>query len=447
MFENLDLDHRVNLGIAELGLQTPTEVQEKMVPLALAGHDLQVSAETGSGKTLAYLIPTLHKMLSSEVDPNAGTLAIVLVPTRELARQVVKHCRKLAVKTPVQVHAITGGADFKYQSSLFRKNPEIVVATPGRLLEHCEKGTADLSALQTLILDEADRMLDLGFREDVLKIAGYCPEGKQVLMLSATLRHRGVGAIVESLLKDPKSVAIGEVRQAHSSISHQRILADNPEHKDKLLVALMQKGGYQRVLVFANMRSTASRLGALLRHSDVRCDSLHGDLSTEERKRVIARINDGKVDAVCASDVAARGIDIKDVDLVVNYDVPHKGEDYLHRTGRTGRAGAKGLAISLVTAADWNLMISIQRYLNLEFEPRTITGLKAHYKGPKKQKTSGKASGSKKKRTTLKAEKKDRLRDRKAKGKPKRSKSSGARPKSPKNDGFAPLMKKKPVPE
>lgn len=436
MFKDLELDHQLKLGLAEMSLQQPTAVQEQTLEPALAGTDLMISAETGSGKTLAYLIPIAQRLLSNTPDRNAGTLALVLVPTRELARQVVKHARTLLAKSPIQAQAITGGADFKYQRALFRKNPEIIVATPGRMLEHCQKGSADLASLQTLVLDEADRMLDLGFREDVLAINEFCGSGKQTLLLSATLQHKGVGSIARSLLTSPQSISVGEVRQAHSSIVHQRILADGQEHKDKLLPALLRDPAYKRILVFANKRSTASRLGALLRHHDMRCDSLHGDLSTEERKRVIARINDGKTQVVCASDVAARGIDIRNVDLVVNYDIPHKGEDYLHRSGRTGRAGEQGLAISLVTAPEWNLMIAIQRYLNIEFEPRTLTGLKAHYNGPKKQKASGKAAGSKKKKTAKNPRKKDRLRDRKAKGKPAK-KATG-------NDGFAPLMKKKP---
>ncbi len=437
MFDNLELDHRLKLGLADMALAQPTEVQQQTIEPALSGKDLLISAETGSGKTLAYLIPIAHQLLTVKPDRNAGTLALVLVPTRELARQVVKHARALLAKSPLQAQAITGGADFKYQKSIFRKNPEIIVATPGRLLEHCQKGSADLKGLRALVLDEADRMLDLGFREEVLEINGFSPLDKQVILLSATLRHKGIGKIAGDILKSPKSVAVGEVRQAHSHIAHQRMLSDGAEHKDKQLAALMKELAGKKVLVFANKRSTASRLAALVRHQGIACDALHGDLSTEERKRVITRINDGKTDVVCASDVAARGIDIRHVDVVVNYDMPHKGEDYLHRTGRTGRAGREGLAISLVTAPEWNLMVAIQRYLNIELEPKAITGLKAHYKGPKKMKTSGKAAGSKKKPAKTARKKKDRLRDRKAKGAPRDRGNRSS------NDGFAPLTRKK----
>ena len=437
MLQELELDRGLRLGLDALAFQEPTEVQRAVIPAALAGRDLRITAETGSGKTLAYLLPAVQRILQSKPDRNAGALAVILVPTRELARQVQKNCRDLIEKTGLGAQAITGGADFKYQKALLRKNPEIIIATPGRLLEHCEKGSADLASLQTLVLDEADRMLDMGFRDDVLKLAKFCGEQRQVILLSATLKHKGLGSVTRELLREPEIITLSEIRAPHSSIHHQRILADSQEHKDRLLVALMQKGGFTRALVFANKRRTARRLGELLQHHDLRCGCLHGDLSTEERKHVLTQFRDSKIDMVCASDVAARGLDVKDIDLVVNYDVPHSGDDYLHRTGRTGRAGASGLAVSLVSASEWNLMISIQRYLNTEFEKRALPGLKARYSGPKKTKSSGKAVGNKKKRSkTTPAKSKNRERNQRNKGRPTAKKSPG-------NDGFAPLMKKK----
>jgi ATP-dependent RNA helicase SrmB len=441
VLEDLEIDRRLRLGLDALALAEATEVQQQVVPLALTGKDLQVSAETGSGKTLAYLIPIAQRILSVESNSSGGTLALILVPTRELARQVLKHCRQLLEKSPLTAAGITGGADFKYQKSLLRKDPEIVIATPGRMLEHCEKGSAKLDCLQTLVLDEADRMLDMGFRDDVTKIANFAAEEKQVLMLSATLGHRGVNTIAKALLKDPEHISIGQVRQPHSSIFHQLILADSQEHKDKLLPALMQQGGFTRALIFGNKRTTAVRLAKLLQHHKLRCGCLHGEMSTEERTHVMHQFHDGKVDIVCASDVAARGLDVKGIDLVVNYDMPHSGDDYLHRTGRTGRAGAKGLAVSFADASEWNLMISIQRYLTVEFEKRTLPGLKARYNGPKKQKSSGKAAGSKKKTDKRAMDKsKSRKRNQKARGKrPHKSTETATKT----NDGFAPLTKKK----
>ena len=436
MLEQLQLDHRLRLGLADLSLDSETPVQSRTVPAALAGNDLKISAETGSGKTLAYLLPLIQRLLTEPSPRDAGTLGLVLVPTRELARQVLKHCRTLLKKTPLSAQAITGGADFKYQSAIFRKNPEIIIATPGRLLEHCQRKSADLGQLKMLVLDEADRMLDMGFRDDVLAIAEYCGNERQVLMLSATLKHKGLSKIADQILKNPETIAIGAVRQPHSSIAHQRILADSLEHKNLLLPALLESGEYQRTLVFCNKRSSASRLADHLGQLGLRSGCLHGEMSTEERKHVVAQFADNKIQVLCASDVAARGLDIPDIDLVVNFDMPHSGDDYLHRTGRTGRAGATGLAVSFITAADWNLMISVQRYLKLEFEKRSLPGLKARYSGPKKTKSSGKAAGSKKKQKKSPAAKaRSRKRNQKEQGKPRRSESS--------NDGFAPLTRKK----
>ena len=426
MLEDLNLERSLQLGLDAIGFSQPTDVQRAVIPLALSGQDLRVSAETGSGKTLAYLIPMAQRMLADLPGRDAGSLGLVLVPTRELARQVLKHCRQLLAKSPLDAQAITGGADFKYQKSLLRKNPEIVIATPGRLLEHCEKGSADLRSLQTLVLDEADRMLDMGFRDDVMKIAGFCSPERQVLMLSATLTHKGLSGVARDLLREPQTVAVGEVRQPHSSIYHQRILADSQEHKDKLLIALLQAGGYKRALVFANKRVNARRLAGVVGYHKLRCDCLHGEMSTEERKQVMTRFNDGKLDILCASDIAARGLDVKDIDLVVNYDMPHSGDDYLHRTGRTGRAGQQGLAISLVSAPEWNRAGSIERYLRLSFERRAIPGLEARFQGPKRQRGSGQAAGKKPPprpaAKKFKARPKQRERDRKGKGKPRRLK-------------------------
>jgi superfamily II DNA/RNA helicase len=435
MLPELEIDRGLRLGLEALGFEQPTEVQQQVVPAALAGGDLRITAETGSGKTLAYLLPTLQRMIAEPPAPDVGALAVVLVPTRELARQVLKQSRDLMARTSLQAQAITGGADFKYQRALLRKNPELIIATPGRLLEHCRRGSADLGAARTLVLDEADRMLDMGFREDVLAVAGFFPKQRQVILLSATLKHRGLAKVTGDLLREPQSIAISEVRSPHSSIHHQRILADGPEHKDRLLQALLDRGGFRRALVFANKRRTAQRLAGMLQHHGARAGCLHGEFSTEERKHVLTQFRDDKLDVLCASDVAARGLDVPEIDLVINYDLPHSGDDYLHRSGRTGRAGDSGLAVSLVSANEWNLMVSIQRYLRTDFEPRSLPGLKARYSGPKKTKSSGKAAGPSKKRKKPEEKRKTRARNQKDKGKPKRE-PTGV------NDGFAPLKKK-----
>ncbi|MFV8820063.1 DEAD/DEAH box helicase [Haliea sp. E17] len=439
MFEDMELDRGLRLGLENLGLETPTPVQAAAVPALIAGSDLRISAQTGSGKTLAYLLPALQRILAEPASRKSGALAVVLVPTRELARQVLKNCRDLAAKTPLNAMALTGGADFKYQKSELRKNPEVIIATPGRLLEHCEKGSADLASVRTLVLDEADRMLDMGFRDEVLQIAAFCPPERQVVLLSATLNHAGLGSVAQALLQQPQTINIDPPRSASEGIRHQHILADSPSHKDALLAALLQQQEFRRALVFANQRSIAERLANQLAGGELKTACLHGELTTEERKAVMTRFRDGRIQVLCASDLAARGLDVPDIDLVVNYDLPRSGDDYLHRTGRTGRAGAQGLAISLVGANEWNLMISIQRYLKLELERSAVPGLKARYQGPGKVKSSGKAVGPKKKKTdkTAAAKKKQRARDQKSRGKHRANVSA---------DGFAPLTRARPKP-
>jgi len=439
VFEDIPLDKSLRLALQELALTEPTAVQAAAIPPALAGRDLTVTARTGSGKTLAYLIPTVQRILAGDFQSRSGSLALVLVPTRELARQVLAQCRKLIAKSPLSAQAITGGADYKYQRALLRKEPEILIATPGRILEHCEKGGVKLDELLTLVLDEADRMLDMGFRDEVLAICDRCNPERQVLMLSATLRHAGVATINDALLRDPLKIALDEIRAPHTDVTHQLMLADSQAHKDSLLQALLADPDYGRVLVFANKRSTAARLSDMLRLHGLRCGCLHGALSTEERKHVVEQFHNDKIRILCASDIAARGLDVQGIGLVVNYDMPRSGEDYLHRTGRTGRAGVPGVALSLVTPPEWNLMIAIQRYLKLDFERRSIQGLKARFNGPKKQKSSGKAAGSKKKKQQSAGGKaRSGQRKRKSASKSRRSPTADATV----NDGFAPLKRR-----
>ncbi|MEM9257430.1 MAG: DEAD/DEAH box helicase [Pseudomonadota bacterium] len=448
MLTELELDHRLRLGLDALGLVEPTPVQIETVPAALAGRDVLVCAPTGSGKTLSFLLPIANKILASNHHLTSGTLALVLVPTRELARQVVKQGRSLLTKTPLRIQAITGGADFKYQKALLRKDPEILVATPGRLREHCAERSAHLDAVQWLVMDEADRMLDLGLREDVLLLAGHCNARPQVMLLSATLKHRGVSAIAGSLLSDPVRVSIGSARAANPSITHQRILADSREHKDKLLVSLIAEHDSARVLVFANKRRTVDRLRGVMLEHGLKCAALHGEMRTEQRKHVVEQFQSNKVQVLCASDVAARGLDIAGIDVVINYDLPRSGDDYVHRSGRTGRAGKQGLTVSMVDSSEWNLMISIQRYLSLAFESRSLTGLKARYKGPKQQKNSGKAAGRKSSRkpdkNKQKTTKRPNRRKTTASKTPPSAGSGNTQPrKTEPNDGFAPLTRRR----
>jgi superfamily II DNA/RNA helicase len=401
-------------------------VQQQVIPPALEGRDLLVSAATGSGKTAAFLLPMLQRFLD-QPRPQGGTRALALVPTRELARQVLNQFMQLASYTRAFAGVITGGAPMRHQIADLRRNPELLIATPGRLLEHLERGSADLGDLELLVLDEADRMLDMGFAVEVLSIIGSCSSGRQSLLFSATLNHRGLKPITDRLLRDPLVVAANPVREQHPDIRHQVLLADDPGHKQRQLLWLLAHEDFDRALVFVNSREQAGALGAFLAAQGLRAGVLHGELDQRERNRVMGLLRSGQIRVLVGTDLAARGLDLEGLELVVNFELARSGDDYLHRTGRTGRAGRQGLAISLVSAPEWNRAGSIERYLRLIFERRAIPGLEARFRGPKRQRGSGQAAGKKPPqrlaaKKKFKARPKRRERDRKDKGKPRRLK-------------------------
>lgn len=440
------LNERLLKALDKLGFDKPTPVQEQSIPHALAGKDLLVSAETGSGKTAAFLLPTLHRLLATDA-PNTGTRALILVPTRELARQVSKECQTLASFSSLKVGLIIGREDFKYQKTMFRKNPEIIVATPGRLMEHLDQGTPDFKDLEVLILDEADRMLDMGFGDDVLKIAALSNTERQTFLFSATVNQKGMADMTRQVLRAPIQLMLNSVRDPHKSIRQQIILADDNSHKEKLLLSILSTENYDKALVFTNTRAKADVLGSQLFKSEIRSGVLHGELEQEHRNRVVERFRTGHISVLIASDVAARGLDIKGIDLVINFDMARSGDDYLHRIGRTGRAGESGLAVAFINATEWNLMASIERYLGQRFEHREIKGLIADYKGPKKIKTSGKAAGSRKKKEAKREAAAKKTPSTKAKVRQRTAKQVGKRraPTSttPAEDtGFSPLKKR-----
>lgn len=432
MFSELNLHHCLSKALEHQKFSQPTPVQAAAVPATLEGKDLLISAETGSGKTAAFLIPIIQRLLTDDA-PKNGARALILTPTRELARQVVKHAQNLLSFSRLQVNAITGGDDFKYQRSVFRKNPEIIVATPGRLIEHLEKGSTDFNDLEFLVLDEADRMLDMGFSEDVVNIAGFCSTERQTLLYSATLDDRKLKHVIPDLLKDPNTIALSAPKQANDSITQQMVLTDDERHKTLLLLRLLEAGEFDKCVVFTNTKAQANKLAGWLRYKDVHCGVLHGDMTQDGRNEEMSRMRNGKVKILLATDVAARGIDVKGINLVINFDMAYSVEDFVHRTGRTGRAGEEGLAITFVAARDWNMMVRVEREAGIKFERQIIKGLEAKYKGPKKTKSSGKIAGKKKADKTSKLDKKDsakkgdktkqRHRDRKNVGK--RRKPSG----------------------
>ncbi len=408
MFEQSGLNERLLKALEKLQLSQPTPVQDAMIPLALEGHDLQASAETGSGKTAAYLLPILNKMLEKP-EPATATRALILLPTRELAMQVDKHCRDLASFTRITTGVLVGGTSYTEQKAMIRKNPEFIIGTPGRVLEHLRKGALQLGDLEFLVLDEADRMLDMGFRDDVMTIVEASSPTRQTYLLSATLNHNGIGRIAKDVLREPKVVAIGTHRAEHQFITQEVILADDPAHKKKLTSWLLANLPYEKALVFTNTREQAQQLADFLQQqrdrslakdnslwkgrgkAKSRVAALHGEMQQDDRKRIMHWFRQGNVQILVSTDLAARGLDVKGVDLVLNFEMARSGDDYVHRVGRTGRAGEAGLALSLIAPQEWNLMSSIERYLGVEFGRREIPGMEARFSGPAKKSAGDKA--------------------------------------------------------
>lgn len=404
VFHDLISDSQLRKAIDVLGYEQPTPVQLKAIPAAVAGKNLIVSSKTGSGKTAAFLLPAIQAILAKPPVNPSSTRILILTPTRELARQIVKNAEQLLKFTSLKVGMVCGGEELKYQKAMLRKNPEIVVGTPGRLGEHISHKSTEFSGLEFLVLDEADRMLDMGLSDDVLKITNTCRAERQTFLFSATMEQKGLRHLI-------KQVILGEAEEIYidekpNAITQQMLLADDYKHKEKLLVALLQKSTFEKVIIFTNTKLKASQLDNLLRYNKFRVGTLHGDITQDQRKITLDHFRQGRTTVLVATDVAARGLDIPGVELVVNMDMAYSGDEYLHRIGRTGRADSEGRAVSLVDAKEWNLTKGIERYLGATFELITMPGLKGKYQGPDKTKSSGKSVGTKKK-TTAKDKKPD----------------------------------------
>ena len=391
---DLPLNPALLQATAKLGYETATPVQHQAIPPILEGHDVLVSAATGSGKTAAFLLPSMQRLLDAETQ---GTRVLVLVPTRELAQQIAEHCQQLAAFTHLKTGLITGGADFKKQQQQFIRKTDIIIATPGRLHEHLEATPDILKQLDVLILDEADRMLDMGFSLDVLRISDACRERKQTLLFSATLSHPAVLRIAATIMTDPVSVALNTVQDQHDDIQQQVVACDDHAHKQKVLAWLLANETYDKAIVFTNTKLRADHLRCPLRGHKLRVGVLHGDLDQSARNQVMSLYRDGTINILLTTDVAGRGLDIKGIELVINFDMPRTAHHYVHRIGRTGRIGEQGMAIALVSSTEWNLMTGIERYLKQRFVRRTIKEVIGKFTGPKKLKSSGKAAGAKQK--------------------------------------------------
>ena len=373
-FENLKLDPKLLAAIAGCHYKEPTDIQRQAIPVALEGRDLMASAQTGTGKTAAFVLPALQKLLTPSASKGRGPRVLVLTPTRELAMQVTENIKQFSRDCRFTSGSVVGGMPYPPQINLLRQPLDLLVATPGRLQDHMDSGRVDFSRVEILVLDEADRMLDMGFVDAVKLIAAAAPASRQTLLFSATLEGQ-VLKIAQQLLKNPVRIALADNKDQHASITQQVHTADDDGHKHSLLRHLLKDDGIYQAVIFTATKRGADRLAKKLSDEGHASAALHGDMDQRARKRTIERMKRGEHRVLVATDVAARGLDIKGLSHVINYDLPRVAEDYIHRIGRTGRGGASGIAISFVGPDDRGNLRGIERLIGRRLDRHVIAGL------------------------------------------------------------------------
>ena len=375
-FEELNLAPAILKAVQEQGYENPTPVQSQAIPIVLSGHDLLAGAQTGTGKTAAFTLPMLHKLTMSRSTPNKfgvyGIRALVLTPTRELAAQVEESVRNYGKYLQLSSCVIFGGVGMKPQVDKLKRGVDILVATPGRLLDLQQQGFVDLSTVQILVLDEADRMLDMGFIQDVKKILALVPKDKQSLLFSATFSNE-IKELAENLLKNPQSIQVTPPNTTVQRIS-QLIHPVGRGKKKALLAHIIQSNDWSQVLVFTRTKFGANSVAEFLSKQGISAMALHGNKSQTARTQALAGFKSGDIRALVATDIAARGIDIDELPHVVNYEIPNVSEDYVHRIGRTGRAGSDGHAVSLVSLDEEGFMKDIEHFTHQQIEVSIIEG-------------------------------------------------------------------------
>jgi superfamily II DNA/RNA helicase len=381
-FNDLALDPRLLRSVQHLGFVKPTDIQAEAIPAVMVGRDLIVSSQTGSGKTLAYLLPMMQRLLKSRPLSKRDARALILAPTRELAKQVYAQLRLFVANTPLTSALIVGGENFNDQEKLLKREPDIIVATPGRFVDHLEHKSVFINGLEVLILDEADRMLDLGFMPQLTVINKAADHRlRQTLMFSATLDHAEVDELALALLKNPYRVAVGASYQQHQDISQQFYLSDHLSHKEALLSHFLQQADIKQLIIFTATREDAERLATLCQAQGKTAVGLSGKLSQSSRNSVMQAFASGKYQVLVTTDLASRGLDLLQVSHVINFDLPKHAEEYVHRIGRTGRAGAKGTAISLVGPKDVAALQRIEAFLRQAVSYTAVPGLEARFDG------------------------------------------------------------------
>lgn len=368
-FANLNLAPPLQRAIADIGYTCMTPIQAKAIPLVLQDKDMMGAAQTGTGKTAAFSLPLLQKLMghenSSASPARHPVRALVLLPTRELADQVSESMCAYAKYTKLKVACVFGGMDMKPQSAILKAGVEILIATPGRLLDHIEAKNCALGQVEFVVLDEADRMLDIGFLPDLQRILSYLPKQRQTLLFSATFSPE-IKRLAQSYLQDPVTVEVARANATASSIV-QRMVEVSESDKRQALVQLLRDEGLNQAIIFTNSKMGCSRLARVLEREGLKASALHGDKTQDERLKTLVAFKQGEIHFLVATDVAARGLDVSDLPAVFNYDLPFHAEDYVHRIGRTGRAGAQGVAISFVEPEQNKTLREIEKLVKKTF--------------------------------------------------------------------------------
>ena len=373
-FSELQLAEPLARAVAEMGYATMTPIQAQAIPVVLQGRDVMGAAQTGTGKTAAFSLPLLQRMLKHENSSTSPARhpvrALVLLPTRELADQVAEQVKLYAKYTNLRSAVVFGGMDMKPQTAELKRGVEVLVATPGRLLDHIEAKNCVLNQVEYVVLDEADRMLDIGFLPDLQRILSYLPKSRTTLLFSATFSPE-IKRLANSYLQDPVTIEVARSNATASTVE-QRFYRVDDDDKRAAVRSILRDKGVKQAFVFVNSKLGCARLARSLERDGLNTTALHGDKSQDERLKALEAFKSGAVDLLVCTDVAARGLDIKDVPAVFNFDIPFNAEDYVHRIGRTGRAGASGLAVSFVTGRDARLLADIEKLIGKKVDVEAL---------------------------------------------------------------------------
>ena len=373
-FADLNLDKNILSAVRSEGYESPTPIQAQAIPFALDGRDIMASAQTGSGKTAAFLLPTLQRLTKRSEKPGKGPRALVLTPTRELAAQVEKNALAYAKNMRwFRTVSIVGGASFGYQTRALSKPVDLIVATPGRLMDLMQSGKVDFARLEVLILDEADRMLDMGFIDDIETIVEATPTDRQTLLFSATW-DGAVGKLARKLTKDPEIIEVERVDD-QGKIEEQLLYCDDMRHKNRLLDHILRDANIDQCVIFTSTKAMTEVIADELYEKGFAANCLHGDMPQGWRNRTLMDLRKGRCKILVATDVAARGIDVPTITHVINYDLPKQAEDYVHRIGRTGRAGRTGIAITFAEVNEYVKVHKIEKYIGRKLPELTIEGM------------------------------------------------------------------------